>query len=115
MSEMGYGLPGGGMLRTSYALLDNAAEGNGPAVDVIGGRYIWACDGVFQGATVTLQYLNLNGTQWMEVKSTDYLAPLTMTEPGTIELDGVGEGAFLRCNVTGAGVNTSITSTIAGY
>lgn len=84
-------------------LLSNVAA-TGDYVRVPGGQYIWACQGTFGGATLTLQAKGPDGSTAMSVG--------TMTAAGAVSVD-VGEGTEIRVAVTG-GTPSALYSSLRG-
>ena len=74
-------------------LLDNAGVGNGPVVSGLpGGWYMWACQGNFAGATLTLRVIGPDKATYMDVE--------TMTGPGRKPVV-LGERDTVRVVVSG--------------
>ncbi|RWX78275.1 hypothetical protein EPK99_06480 [Neorhizobium lilium] len=98
-----------------YVLLTNqAAIGNGPSAGpVSGGDYIWRVTATnWNGATATLQFLDLDGTTWSNVKKADGTTDVTLTANGSVPI-GIAQGSVLRVAVTAA-APTAMNSQIAG-
>ncbi len=98
-----------------YVLLTNqGATGNGPqAGPVSGGDYLWRVTATtWNGATATLQFLDLDGTTWSNVKKSDGTTDVTLTANGSVAI-GVAQGSVLRVAVTSANP-TGMNSQIAG-
>ena len=75
-------------------LLSNAsASSDGTHQVKVGGRYIWACEGTFNGGSYQLQAKNANGT------FTD-IAGATLSANGFIELM-IAPGTFIKAVETG--------------
>ena len=91
------------------------ADETGPTLDRIrGGAYRWITevgpDGNWNGATVTLQQLRLNGINWVDISKTNGESA-ALTEDGDIRVTIV-QGATIRALVTGSPVD--LNSVIAG-
>ena len=74
-------------------LLTNASA-TGSYVEVVGGRYIWACEGTWSSATLQLQAKGPNGTAVS-------IAGASMTADGFIEVM-IADGSQVRVLVTGS-------------
>lgn len=90
--------------RNFKATLLNNASATGQSVTIPGGRYIWSAQGTFGGATLTLQALGPDGSNYMTVTS--------MTAAGAVEV-AVGEGTAMRVSISG-GPPSGIYSSLAG-
>lgn len=73
-------------------LLNNAAASGAAVSGVPAGSYLWAVQGTFGGATVTLRELGPDGANWLDLE--------TLTAPGRKGVV-VGEQATVRAFVTG--------------
>ena len=84
-------------------LLSNASA-TGSYADVVGGRYIWACEATWSSATAQLQAKGPNGT------AID-IAGASMTANGFIEVM-IADGSQVRVLITGSptGVYSSLVS-----
>lgn len=98
--------------KSRYTLLETATNtASGRVVPgVNGGDYVWYCEGTWNGATATLQYLKLDGTTWANVKDSSN-ADVTLSADGSKSI-GIAQGATLRVLITGTA--TSLNSVIAG-
>ena len=74
-------------------LLENASA-TGSYLNATGGRYIWAAEGTFSGATLQLQSKNANGTATS-------ITGASLTAAGFVEVM-VADGADLRVLITGS-------------
>ncbi len=92
--------PAGASVRT---LLSNASATGAAQTDVAGGAYIWTVQGTFGGATVKLQTLGPDGTNWLDVAS--------LTTAGSTGVV-VGEAAAVRASVSG-GTPAALYSTLS--
>lgn len=115
------GLPIGAPTPQAYTLLKAASTNTGatattanPFVSgVRGGDYIWRVSGVFGGATVTLQSLDLDGVTWVPVRNQANTADVALTAAGSVGV-GIGQGATVRAAITAASGTTSLNSSLAG-
>lgn len=97
-----------------YTLLTNvSALGAGPQTSpVSGGDYLWRATATnWNGATATLQFLDLDGTTWTNVKDSAN-ADVTLTSNSQKPI-GIAQGSVLRVNVSGT-APTGLNSQIAG-
>lgn len=106
------GLPIGAPTPQAYTLLSNASATGRPVTGIRGGDYIWRVSGTFGGGTATLQTLDLDGTTWINVRNQANTADLTMTAAGSVGV-GIGQGATVRVQITGA-TGASLNSSLAG-
>jgi len=81
----------------SLKLLDNASA-TGLAIQVSGGRYIWAADGTFGGDTLQLQFLGPDGTSFINVIGA------SLTAEGAFEVL-IANGSTMKVTVTGGGAS----------
>lgn len=79
-------------VRNASAVLLSNASATGQPVTMPGGRYIWAAQGTFSGATLTLQALGPDGANYQDVT--------TLTAAGAAAID-IGEGTAMRVSVSG--------------
>jgi hypothetical protein len=75
-----------------YVTLLSNASATGQNVQLAGGQYVWAVQGTFGGATVTLQALGPDGSTFMDV------TPLTVAGSAIVR---VGAGTVVRAAVSG--------------
>lgn len=97
-----------------YLLAINmSASGNGIAAGPVqGDDYLWrVTSSTWNGATATLQYLDLDGTTWSNVKDSAN-ADVTLSANGSKPI-GIAQGAIVRVSVTGADPS-NLNSEIAG-
>lgn len=100
--------------KAQYVLLTaQSAIGNGPAVGPMnGGDYLWRATATnWNGATATLQFLDLDGSTWANVKD-GANADVTLTANGSKAI-GIAQGTMLRVAVTAA-APTNMNSQVAG-
>lgn len=86
----------------AVTLLSNASATGAASDPLAGGSYLWAAQGTFSGATLTLQSLGPDGSTYMDVT--------TLTAAGQKEIR-VGVGEVLRVSVSG-GPPSGIYSTL---
>lgn len=97
----------------NYTLLNNVTAtglGVGP---IAGGNYIWRAEAAnWNGATATLQYLQLDGVTWTAVR-TSAPADVALTANGVVAVT-IGDGSTMRVLITG-GPPTGARSNLAGF
>lgn len=101
---------GGDGDKQSYNLLLNASATGTAVTNVRGGDYVWALAGTVGGATITLEYLGLDGVTYASALNSDGLAA-SFTAVGAI-IVRIGHGATVRAKVTG-GSPSGLYSNIA--
>lgn len=92
-------------VRNQAVVLLSNASATGQAATVPGGRYVWAAQGTFGGATLTLQALGPDGTSYQDVAS--------LTAAGALAVD-VGEGTAMRVSIA-SGPPSAIYSSLKAY
>ncbi len=105
-------VPGVGSIKASYTLLAMAAATGAAVGPVVGGDYLWRCEGSFGAGTATLQYLGLDGVTWYDVKQSDGITSVTLTATGQKAI-GVAQGSILRVAIAGA-TSANLNSIIGG-
>lgn len=105
-------VPGVGVLKAGYTLLTAAAASGEAVGPIVGGDYIWRCEGNFGGGTATLKFLGLDGVTWYPVRNAANSADLTMTATGQVGL-GVSQGTYLRVDISGQ-TGASLHSALGG-
>lgn len=87
----------------AVVLLSNASA-TGQPVTVPGGQYVWAAQGTFSGATLTLQALGPDGANYIDVT--------TLSANGAIDVR-IGQDTAMRVSVSG-GAPSAIYSNLKG-
>lgn len=77
----------------TYQLLDNAGGDGDPIGPVVGGAYIWAATGTWNGATAALEYLGPDGATYIA-------SGATLSADGAVQVQ-IGAGAMVKVTFSG--------------